>query len=118
MAAIGLGDYFISCVKLLYKGAESLLKVCGSLTCPFPFAKGIRQGCQLSSLLYSIAIEPLLHILRRNMENSSLVMPDSHTTLTVSAYADDISIFVCNDSGFDTVDSVYELYSIEPLPLL
>ena len=111
MKAMGFGDYFTSCVKLLYNGTESLLKVCGSLTCPFPFAKGIRQGCPLSGLLYSIAIEPLLQMLRRNMGNNGLVMPDSDTSLTVSAYADDISIFVGNDQDFDIVDNVYKLYS-------
>ena len=65
MKSMGFGDFFISCIKLLYNDAEGLIKVCGSLTAPFPIEKGIRQGCPLSGLLYSIAIEPFLHLLRQ-----------------------------------------------------
>ena len=61
MRAMGFGDAFVSYIKLLCNGAQSLVKGCGSLTAPFAFDKGIRQGCPLSGLLYSIAIEPFLN---------------------------------------------------------
>ena len=54
----------------MYERAESLIKVCGSLTTPFSFKKEIRRGCPLSGLLYTIAIEPLLIALRKTLPNS------------------------------------------------
>ena len=111
MKAMGIGDFFISCVKLLYKNAEGLVKVCRSLSAPFPFRKGIRQGCPMSGLLYSIAIEPFLHLSRQNLRDSGFTLPNTGTKVSVSAYADDISIFVSSDSGFDTIERVYNIFS-------
>ena len=84
----------------------------GSLTPPISFEKGIRQGCPHSGLLYSIAIEPLLHTLRIKLNDIGLKSPcGSGHSIVVSAYADDITIFLTNDSGFDIVRDVYSLYS-------
>ena len=67
MRAMGFGARFISYLQILYRGAKSLVKVYGSLTVPFSFEKGIRQGCPLLGLLYTIAIEPLLNNLRTKL---------------------------------------------------
>lgn len=78
MKAMGFGQNFISYVKLMYTETESMVKVGGSLTAPFPsfpFEKGIRQGCPLSGLLVSIAIEPLLHTLRNTLDDGGLKLP-------------------------------------------
>ena len=111
MKAMGIGDFFISCVKLLYNNAEGLVKVCGSLTSPFPFQKGIRQGCPLSGLLYSIAIEPFLHMLRQRLDKHSFLIPETNNYISVSAYADDISIFVSTDEAFNIINDVYSTFS-------
>ena len=110
MKAMGIGDFFISCTKLLYNDAEGLVKVCGSLTAPFAFNKGIRQGCPLSGILYSIAIEPFLHLLRQRLNTHSLKLPCSDTYCSVSAYADDISIFVTADNAFSIISDVYDIF--------
>ena len=111
LRAMGFGDRFISYLQILYEGAESLIKVCGSLTAPFSFEKGIRQGCPLSGLLYSIAIEPLLNTLRKNLSSFALNIPGTRTPCMVSAYADDVSVFVTSDAGFTVVEEVYALFS-------
>ena len=110
MRAMGFGNNFLTYLRLLYSGAESHIKVCGGLTAPFPFQKGIRQGCPLSGLLYSIAIEPFLHNLRKQLDQCSFTIPNSGKVCSVSAYADDISIFVTSDVGFD-INRIYNLYS-------
>ena len=104
MRAMGFGEVFFSYLQLLYSGSESMIKVCGSLTSPFPFEKGIRQGCPLSGLLYSIAIEPLLNKLRCNINKSGFKLPDTEKYCSVSAYADDVSVFVTSDEGFVAVE--------------
>ena len=67
---MSFGARFISYLQILYGGAESIVKVYGSLTVPFSFKKGIRQGCPLSGLIYTIAIEPLLNNLRTKLTNT------------------------------------------------
>ena len=84
MRAMGFGDAFVSYIKLLYNGAQSLVKVCSSLTAPVAFDKGIRQGCPLSGLLYSIAIEPFLNQLRNNLNNLSFLLPGTDNFVSVS----------------------------------
>lgn len=66
--AFGFGP-FISFVKLLYTDINSILKINVSLSRPFPVNRGIRQGCSLSGILYSIAIEPFLNVLRCQLLN-------------------------------------------------
>ena len=112
MKAMGFGQNFISYIKLMYTETESMVKVGGSLTAPFPFEKGIRQGCLLSGLLFLIAIEPLLHTLRNTLDDGGLTLPcQSGKNLDISAYADDVTVFVTRDRGFDIVKGVYDLYS-------
>ena len=112
LKAMGFDQRFISYVQVMYFNTQSLIKVGGSLTSPFSFEKGIRQGCPLSGLRYPIAIEPLLHTLRIKLNDIGLKSPcGSGNSIVVSAYADDITIFLTNDSGFDIVRDVYSLYS-------
>ena len=108
MRAMGFGARFISYLQIIYGYAESLVKVCSSLTVPFSFEKGIRQGCPLSGLLYTIAIEPLLNNLR---SNTRFHLPSTEFSCAVSAYADDVTIFVTSDSGFKEVEEAYSLFS-------
>ena len=111
MKTMGFGDSFISNVKLLYCQAESLVKVCGSLTAPFSFQKGIRQGCPLSGMLYSIALEPFLRLLRHNLSQCNLKIPEVNLNVSVSAYADDVTVFISNNNGFDIIQDVFKIYS-------
>ncbi|KAI3373012.1 hypothetical protein L3Q82_023446 [Scortum barcoo] len=50
--------------------------------------RGIRQGCCLSGMLYSLAIEPLLHKLRNKL--SGVCVPGCDVSFKLSAYADDV----------------------------
>ena len=111
LEAMGFGKRFISYIRILYSNAESLVKVCGSLITPFPFEKGIRQGCPLLGLLYSISIEPFLHTLRRQVNQNGLRLPESNKFDVVTAYADDVTIFITSDDGFNTFNHVYDMFS-------
>ncbi len=53
---------------MLYENIESVLKINGGLSSPFKIQRGIRQGCALSGMLYSIAIEPMLHQIRTQLD--------------------------------------------------
>ncbi len=72
LKSFGFGDQFISYVKLLYFDVSVLIKVGGGISAPVTVTRGIRQGCPLSGQLYSLAIEPLLCKLRRNLAGFSV----------------------------------------------
>ena len=83
-------------MKLLYDGANCLVKTEGGLSEHFKFERGIRQGCPLSGQLYSLAIEPFLYHIRNKLRGFHLPNSPLSVPLTVAAYADDVNIFFLN----------------------
>ncbi len=92
LEAFGFSLNFISMVKVLYSDVESILKVNGDLCAPFKVFRGIRQGCALSGMLYALAIEPFLNKLRTELYG--LHIPKCLKVFKLSAYADDVVIFI------------------------
>ena len=62
----------------------------------FAIERSVRQGCPLSFLLYVLALEPQLRRLRDEKANPALcgVPFAGRVKAKVSAYADDITVFV------------------------
>ena len=62
----------------------------------FAIERSVRQGCPLSPLLYVLALEPLLRRLRDEKTNPALCGVPFADPLAarVSAFADDITVFV------------------------
>lgn len=90
--AFSFSSNFISMIKALYCDVESMLKINGDLCSPFKVLRGVRQGCALSGMLYTLAIEPLLNKSRAEM--SDVVIPNSSNTVKLSAYADDVVVLI------------------------
>lgn len=88
----GLGSGLIAKIIFLYEDIESALKINGCLCKPFKVTRGIRQGCPLSGMLYALSIEPVLHNVKSSM--TGLVLSDVNMSFNLSAYADDIIVFV------------------------
>ncbi len=100
---------FIDMIKVLYSNAESVLKINGGLCAPFQVHRGIRQGCSLSGMLYSLAIEPLLHQLRLNIHGLSL--PVCKSNIRLSAYADDVMVVISGQSDIQVLLKLIEEFS-------
>lgn len=66
LRGFGFGPNFIKWVKLLYYAPSARVVVNGWTSDPFPLGRGTRQGCPLSHLLYTLAVEPLAISLRLN----------------------------------------------------
>lgn len=77
LAAFGFSSGLIAKIQALYGDIESVLKINGGLSAPFRVERGVRQGCPLSGMLYSLAIEPLLHKLRQGLTAFKLPRCDS-----------------------------------------
>lgn len=99
LQAFGFNPEFLSYVKVLYCDIESILKINGGLCAPFKVCRGVRQGCSLSGLLYTLAIEPLLSVLRRVLEGVPL--PNCKVSLCLSVYADDVIIMTNKQNDVD-----------------
>ena len=76
---------------------------------PFDFKRGIRQGCSLSGYLYSISIEPLLSLIRRNNRITGLPISIDKLEVRVSAYADDINLFITYEC-FQVISELLSLH--------
>lgn len=108
LQAFGVGEGFLSWAKLLYRDACCVVKVGGRLSVPVPVRRGIRQGCSISGQLYSIAIELLLCRLRSRLRG----LPELAQTppVVVSAYADDVNVFICNQGDIQELEESLALY--------
>ena len=62
----------------------------------FAIERSVQQGCPLSSLLYVLALEPLLRRLKDGKASPALcgIPLAGPLSAKVSAYADDITVFV------------------------
>lgn len=74
-AVFGFSQRCIARVQVMYCDLVSILKINGGLTAPFPVQRGVRQGCSLFGMLYSLAIELLLHKIRKTVGGEFLRVP-------------------------------------------
>ena len=75
-------------IKNVYGKIKAMRGVNGFLSEEISLGKGIRQGCPLSALLFIVASEPLLEILRRHQWH------EHPMKRRVIAYADDVNVYV------------------------
>lgn len=106
----GFGDVFISYIQLLYSNVYVMVKVGGGLSAPKPVTRGIRQGCPISGQLYSLIIETLLCRLRRNLNGTLIPHVNGHSKVVLSAYADDITVFITGQEDIEILTKTIKLY--------
>ena len=77
----------------MYHNPQAVLQVNGRRSRVFTIECSVRQGCILSPLLYVLALEPLLSNEGTNLALHSVSFAGP-LTARVSAFADDITVFV------------------------
>jgi len=95
-------------IEAMYRDIESILKVNGGLSAPFRIQRGVRQGCAMSGLLHSLAIRPLLHKLRTEL--SGFTIPYCNVTLHLSAYADDVVVFIAGAVDIEKLEIIVNCF--------
>lgn len=88
----GFKDGFISWIKLLYSNQVATVITNGQQSQYFSLARGTRQGCPLSPLLFAVVIEPLAIAIRQADNFRGIEWGGSHHKL--SLYADDLLLYV------------------------
>ena len=81
---------------MMYHNPQVVVQVNGRRSGTFAIERSVRQGCPLSPLHCVLALEPLLRRYRDERTSSSLrgVPFAGLLTARVSAFADDITVFV------------------------
>lgn len=93
----GFNSEFISWIKLLYANPVASVHTNGLQSAPFPLHRGTRQGCPLSPLLFTIAIEPLAIWLRQESGFKGIIRAGKVHKL--SLYADDLLLYMSEPSS-------------------
>ncbi len=108
MSSFGIGEGFISWIKILYQNASTRIKINGYLSKNIPINRGVRQGCPLSALLYVLIIEVLALQFRKN---PNLVGFNVGGEKIISLhYADDAVIAILQNRCFKEVIKDLEIY--------
>lgn len=92
LSKFGLGENFVSWVKLLYTGPLAAVITNGLRSSSFGVSRGTRQGCPLSPLLFALVIEPLAEAIRSNLGIHGLTIASRQHKINL--YADDILVFL------------------------
>lgn len=89
---MGLPPFFLNWIRLLYNRPTARVRIDGYISDPLAITRGTRQGCPLSPLLFSIALEPLACIIRQAHKEAALNF--HHRPVIISLYADDMLLLV------------------------
>jgi hypothetical protein len=97
----------------LYAGCESTIRLGGVLghTEFFPIETGVRQGCILSPLLYSLFINGAAVELKGKLSACGVPV-GPHARLTLLLYADDIVLLSESEAGVSQLMAALHAYSV------
>lgn len=109
MERFGFGKRMLEWIELLYGNAKSCVKINGVLTEPFKLERSVRQGCPLSALLYSITVEPLAMLIKKDKTINGIPIPNGGVT-TIHQYADDTTFTVRDIMSIDKIMDHMETY--------
>ena len=107
---LGIPSSLLKWIRIFLSNLTSKINLNGYLSNSIPVKRGIRQGCPLSMLLFIIAIEPLTRkiLASANFKGISL----GKTTLKVSHFADDLTLFITHPSSFSTLLEILNQFSL------
>lgn len=90
------GPIFIKYVATILNGSEAAIKNAGWISKWFPTTKGVRQGCNLSPLLFILVVELLAIKIRSNPNIKSIleVTAKYPEEKKLSQYADDLTLYI------------------------
>ena len=97
---IDVGGSFYNLIKNLYHNSSCSIKIAQKQTRSFCYARGVRQGCILSPLLFNLYINDL-PFASENTLSGPFVLPNG-AKLNSLLYADDLIILSRSKTGLQT----------------
>lgn len=109
MEKLNYGPSFIRWIETLYYEANCRITNNGWLSGKIHLHRGVRQGCPLSPLLYTMIIETLSNAIRKDSRIEGFSIPGCSQTSKISAYADDGTLTLKDDlsvtRAFDQINN-------------
>ena len=96
LSAMGISTKMLKLLQHMYRTARSVVSYDGFTSSEFPCHKGVRQGCPLSPLLFSLFISDLEHEL---LANSSGKVRIGEQEVRVIMFADDLVLLAETSAG-------------------
>ena len=109
LKAVGFSDSFIDCIKMLYTGITSKLKINNNIGDSFPILRGVRQGCPLSMILFIISQESLYRIIKKSNSIKPISLPNQ-INVKVLGYADDTNAFICREMDLGSLHEIIKMF--------
>jgi hypothetical protein len=105
MRQLGLPEDLMQTVKDFYDEASSAITLPAGNTPAIPWRVGTKQGCPLSSVLFSICIEPILRMLAKRKEELGyeIAFHDRSFYVNALAYADDLILITDTEAKLEAM---------------
>ena len=105
---MGIEGAFLNIIKAIYERLTANIILNGQKLKAFPLRSGIRQGCQLSPLLFNMVLEVLATAVRQERETKGIQIRKKEAKL--SLFADDMIVYMENpiDSSKNLLDQISE----------
>ncbi len=100
---------FISTVRHLYEGAETVVIINGEKSAPFHVTRGVRQGDPLSCLLFNLVIEPLAQMLHDSFLEGYRI-PNVRDRLIAMLFTDNTTVYLSNRDSWEELRSILDLW--------
>ena len=110
LTKMGIPSNLIKWIKLLYSNPNCNIIVNNFIGSPVKVSRGIRQGCPLSPLLYSICAEGLASLARTDCDLKGIVTPGGESSIRLIQHADDITFFIGDNKEFVTINNILSTY--------
>ncbi|KAJ4426119.1 hypothetical protein ANN_26928 [Periplaneta americana] len=114
MKRMNIPEMIINVIRFIYSNAHSRIQVNGFFTKPIRLASGIRQGCPLSMLLYTICTETLIRMIHHNL-HAQICNNKLFTTL---ASADDMVILLRKEQQLPVLHQVLHRYAMASIAII
>jgi len=111
LGAFGFPTVFCKFIRIMYSQISILVNLGGVLVGPVPYQKGVKQGDPMASLLYILALEPLLRRLHTGMLNICPSPFPANAKTNISGYADDTNLFISSMGQFNLIEQELDLFS-------
>ena len=100
------GEYFSNWIKILYTDIKTCVGNNGYFSPYFKLTRSIRQGCQISALLFLLVAEVLAIQIREDKNIKGIQINDEE--IKIGLMADDTTLFLADLNSLDVAINLFK----------